>query len=123
MMNLPADRSFKYIYMYYMYMYVGVWYGNPTCALNSTLIGMYKPNVLGFHTLMRQNFFRIHVSFWIFAYTLFHDEIYAHLVHQAPRTLGRPCHYFNVFSFKELLYPFCCVTWSVVLHEHSGLFG
>lgn len=25
------------------------------------------------------------------------------------------------FSFKDLLYPFCCVTWSVVLHEHSGV--
>lgn len=30
------------------------------------------------------HFFRTYVSFWIFAYSLFHDEIYARLAHQAP---------------------------------------
>ena len=34
--------------------------GTPTCALNSTLIGMYKRNVLGFmraHTLIHPDIF------------------------------------------------------------------
>ena len=61
--------------------------GTPTCALNSTLIGMYKGNVLGFmltHTFIHLDFF-VRTSFSGFQRTpCFSRKSTQVFVHEAP---------------------------------------
>ncbi len=72
--------------------------GTPTCVLNSTLIGMYKGNVLGF---MRTHSF-IHLDF--FALTTFLDLSVQHV------SVGNPCKSLYMRPLgKTKSPPECCI--------------
>ena len=61
--------------------------GTPTCALNSTLIGMYKINVLGFmraHTLIHPDIFVRWRAFWFERTPCFSRKSTQVFVHEAP---------------------------------------
>ena len=58
--------------------------GTPTCAFNSTLIGMNKRNVLGFmraHTLIHLDIFVRWRAFWFERTPCFSRKVF---VHEAP---------------------------------------
>ena len=58
-----------------------------TCALNSTLIGMYKGNVLGFmraHTLIHPDIFVNWRAFWFERTPCFRRKSTQVFVHEAP---------------------------------------
>ena len=61
--------------------------GTPTCALNSTLIGMYKRNMLGFmraHTLIHPDIFVRWRAFWFERTPCFSRKSTQVFLHEAP---------------------------------------
>ena len=65
--------------------------GTPTCALNSTLIGLYKRNVLGFiraHTLIHLDIIVRWRAFWFEHRPCFSRKSTQIFVHEAPEVYG-----------------------------------
>ena len=78
--------------------------GTPTCALNSTLIGMYKGNVLGFmrtHRFIHPDIFVRGRAFGFERMPCFSRKSTQVFVHEAPGLFGPPLKMQTSASIKQ----------------------